>query len=164
MPSPLQGHGEPPLVSGTGASLPARLDLGTVGQVPSKPSDILVVNVVDLVDAEGAYLASRRVTRLSSLGTAPHRARRPSSGRPTTAGGSAAGSSASLLRLSHLVSISLNNLAPIHSRGRAGLRRLEGNGVQIVAAHFGSTLIISRFAAFSAWFGIKHEHFRRSHL
>ena len=61
MPRVLQRDGQPTLVLGAGAGLAARLDLGAVGQEAAQPHQVLVVDVVDLVDAELANLAARRV-------------------------------------------------------------------------------------------------------
>lgn len=69
MPCPLEGDGQPPLVLGASASLPAGFDLPPVRQVTSKPIDVLVVYLLDLLSAEKAHLPPRGVARFPSLGS-----------------------------------------------------------------------------------------------
>lgn len=45
---------------GAGAELPARLDLATLTDVPAEPREVLVVDMLDVVDAELADLSARR--------------------------------------------------------------------------------------------------------
>ena len=54
----LDGHGHRPLVAGTGAELPARLDLAALRQVPPQVGDVLVVDDLDPLRAEHADLAA----------------------------------------------------------------------------------------------------------
>jgi hypothetical protein len=49
------------LVPGARAELPSRLDLAAFGNVPSQPGDVLVIDLVDVVDAERADLAPRHI-------------------------------------------------------------------------------------------------------
>src|SRR5215469_5855047 len=55
---PLQRGGQRPLVLGAGARDPARQDLAPLGEEPPQPADLLVVDVVDALDTEGADLAA----------------------------------------------------------------------------------------------------------
>ena len=57
VPGPLQGDGEAALVLGAGARLAARLDLPAVRQIATELRNVLVVDLADVVDAEGADLA-----------------------------------------------------------------------------------------------------------
>src|SRR5438105_8669788 len=57
-PGPLQGTGEWPLVLGAGPGDPAWKDLAPLGDEPPQAADLLVVDVVDLLDAEGTDLAA----------------------------------------------------------------------------------------------------------
>lgn len=104
---PLQGDRESPLMSGTGASLAAWLDLAAIGKVAAKPADVLVIDVVDLVDTESADLSARGVAGLA----AALRATTARSGSPGAARWSGARSGRSLCRLSHLCAISLVSAA-----------------------------------------------------
>ena len=54
----LQGDAQGALVAGAGAGLAARLYLGALGEVAAQARDILVVNRVYFVHAEGAHLAA----------------------------------------------------------------------------------------------------------
>jgi len=56
-PSPLQRGGQHALVLRAGAALAARIDLAAVADVSTDPADVLVVDLLDLVDAERADLA-----------------------------------------------------------------------------------------------------------
>lgn len=49
-------------MAGAGPQLAARLDLAALTDVPAKPSDVLVIDMIDVIDTEGADLASRGVT------------------------------------------------------------------------------------------------------
>jgi hypothetical protein len=41
------------------AALPARVDLAAVADVPADATDVLVIDLLDLIDTEGANLPSR---------------------------------------------------------------------------------------------------------
>jgi len=56
-PCPLQRDGQATLMVGARPGLAARLDLRAVGQVPPETAHVLVVDVIDLVDAELADAA-----------------------------------------------------------------------------------------------------------
>ena len=58
---PLQRDGQRPLVARAGAGLASRLDLAALREVAAQPRDVLVVDVADLVDAEGTDLPTRRI-------------------------------------------------------------------------------------------------------
>lgn len=49
-------------MAGAGPQFAARLDLATLTDVPAEPSDVLVIDMIDVIDTEGADLASRGVT------------------------------------------------------------------------------------------------------
>jgi hypothetical protein len=53
MAGPLKSHGQHALVTGTGSSLAAGVDLAAVRDVASELRGLFVVNVLDLVDAKG---------------------------------------------------------------------------------------------------------------
>jgi hypothetical protein len=59
--SPLQRDRQLPLVAGAGAGLPARFDLGSLGQIPTEAVDLLVVDLDRFVSAERADLAASPV-------------------------------------------------------------------------------------------------------
>jgi hypothetical protein len=59
--SAFQSDAQFPLMSGAGAGLPARLDLGALGEVASEAVDLLVVDQDGLVGAERADLATASV-------------------------------------------------------------------------------------------------------
>ncbi len=71
MPAPLQGYGEGPLMSGTGASLTPRLDLATIGDEAAQTGHVLIVNIVDLVHTKATHLAMGDVFGLASLSASP---------------------------------------------------------------------------------------------
>ena len=73
---PLYGQGEHALVPGADAGLAAGLNLRLVGEVAPYGGDVLVVDVLDLVDAEAANLPAR----VEPGATPPCSSRR----RPTT--------------------------------------------------------------------------------
>ena len=54
VPGPLNGGAERPLVFSAHAGAAAGLDLGPVGNEPPDPVDFLVIDVLDVLDAEGA--------------------------------------------------------------------------------------------------------------
>src|SRR5581483_7857893 len=58
VPGALHGDGEAALVAGAGAGLPPGLDLAAVRDEAAELERVLVVDVLDLVDAEGADLAA----------------------------------------------------------------------------------------------------------
>jgi hypothetical protein len=58
-PSPLQGRGQHALVLRARPALAAGIDLAAVADEPANPTDVLVVDLLDLIDAERADLASR---------------------------------------------------------------------------------------------------------
>ena len=60
----LEGHGQRALVLGAGARLAARLDLGALREVAAEAVDLLVVDAVRLVGAEGADLAAAAVAEV----------------------------------------------------------------------------------------------------
>ena len=60
VPGPLNGGAERPLVLGAHAGAAAGLDLGPVGNEPPDPVDFLVIDVLDVLDAEGADPAAGR--------------------------------------------------------------------------------------------------------
>jgi hypothetical protein len=78
----LEGDAEGALVAGAGAGLAARLYLGSLGEVAAQARDILVVNRVYFVHAEGAHLAAGYVAvagaAWASAGAAPWPATRAS--------------------------------------------------------------------------------------
>ena len=57
----LHGGGKAPLVLGADTCLTPGLDLESVGNVTPKSVDVLVVDIVDVVDAKGAHLAAPEV-------------------------------------------------------------------------------------------------------
>jgi hypothetical protein len=59
-----------PLVLGTGAGRAARFDARSIGQKPAEPVDVLVIDVVDLVDAELANASTVVVLAKVASGTA----------------------------------------------------------------------------------------------
>jgi hypothetical protein len=65
MASTLERQGQHPLVAGTGARLPPRLDLSPVGYIPPQPSGFLVVDGLGLVDAKGADPPATETTAAS---------------------------------------------------------------------------------------------------
>ena len=71
MPGPLQGHRKAALVLRAGSRLPPGLDLAPVRQVPAEAPDLLVINMIDLVYAEGADLATWRVSGSAALAPWP---------------------------------------------------------------------------------------------
>lgn len=58
MPRPLDGDCHRSLVLGAGAKLAPRLDFATLRQMPAKTGNVLVINFVDFINAERAYLAA----------------------------------------------------------------------------------------------------------
>ncbi len=62
MPGPQNGHPEGPLVLGTDATPPAGLDLGPIRHMPAKPVDVLVIDRLDMLNAEGANPPAGRVS------------------------------------------------------------------------------------------------------
>ena len=71
MPGPLDGGTEGPLVLGAHPALPARFNLGPVGNVPAQALVVLVVDVLDVFHAEGTDSTSGSI---------------PATGPPTGAG------------------------------------------------------------------------------
>ena len=67
---PLQGDGQHALVAGAGAGLAARLDLAAVGNVAAQLARVLVVDLVNLVDAERTD-APAAESATTATGTAP---------------------------------------------------------------------------------------------
>ena len=65
---PLDGHGDLALVTPAGAGDAARLDLAAVAHEAAQGGDVLVVDLVDLLLAEGAVAASRGVDGTALLG------------------------------------------------------------------------------------------------
>jgi hypothetical protein len=57
----LQRDSERALVAGAGAGLPPGLDLAALREVAAQPSDILVVDVADLIDTERTDFTAGRV-------------------------------------------------------------------------------------------------------
>jgi hypothetical protein len=62
VPRPLDCHCERPLVLCAGSRLPPWLDLATIGNMASQTTNVLVIDIDDLVHTKGADLASRVVT------------------------------------------------------------------------------------------------------
>lgn len=62
MTSALDGDGELALMRGTGAGDAAGQDLSPLGHIAAESGDILVVDVLNLIDAEAANLAAASVT------------------------------------------------------------------------------------------------------
>jgi hypothetical protein len=60
VPGALEGRGEDPLVLGTGPRLPLGLYLAPVGNVAAQRYGVLIVYVVSLINAEGAYPAAMK--------------------------------------------------------------------------------------------------------
>jgi hypothetical protein len=58
MARPLNGDGHRPLMFRAGTELAARFDLPTFRQVPPKARDVLVVDILDVVDAKRADFAA----------------------------------------------------------------------------------------------------------
>src|SRR5437763_7868887 len=58
---PFEGRGEPALVLGTGAGLAARLDLAALGEEAAQARRILVVDALDVVNAEAADAATTAI-------------------------------------------------------------------------------------------------------
>ena len=70
---PLDCHGQGALMPGAGSQLPSRLDLSTLAHMAAKASDVLVVDVLDVVHAKRADLAPRSIpptTGAASAGAA----------------------------------------------------------------------------------------------
>ncbi len=84
----LDGDRQRALVLGAGTGLAPRLDLAALGNVAADPGDVLVVDIADVVRAEGADLATAKAAAAS---TAAARAAVPIAATTTTA---PAGSSA----------------------------------------------------------------------
>ena len=61
MPGPLDGGAQGPLVLGADTALAARLNLGPVGNVAAQALVVLVVDVLDVLHAEGTYPPARGV-------------------------------------------------------------------------------------------------------
>src|SRR5580704_5267739 len=61
MPCALQGHRQRALVARACPGHPARQDLAPLRQVPAQPGDLLVVDEVDVLQAEAAHLAAAAV-------------------------------------------------------------------------------------------------------
>lgn len=59
VPGTLDGPRQLALVPGAGAGLPAAADLALIGHVPLQGVEVLIVNLLDLVDAEGADAPAR---------------------------------------------------------------------------------------------------------
>jgi hypothetical protein len=75
----LEGDAQGALVAGACAGLAARLYLGALGEVASQARDILVVNRVYFVHAEGAHFAAWDVAVAGAAGASAG-----STARPTT--------------------------------------------------------------------------------
>ena len=86
MPRPLDGRSQPTLVFGAYSRLAPRFDLGLVRQVPRQHIDLFVVNILDVVHAEGANLPSCIIARSPAAKPATTAAAGSSSG--ATASGS----------------------------------------------------------------------------
>jgi hypothetical protein len=71
MTSPLDGDRKRALMLGAGSGLTAWLNLASVGNVPAKSSNILVVDRADLIHAEIADLAARIVAATAAAKPAP---------------------------------------------------------------------------------------------
>src|ERR1700739_709906 len=65
----LERGGQRPLVPRARTGHAARQDLAPVADEPAQPGDLLVVDVVDLLGAERAYLAMLPLRPARSLGT-----------------------------------------------------------------------------------------------
>lgn len=77
VPGPLDGYSQRSLMLGARAHLAPRFDLAALANVAAKPGKVLVVDMLNVVDREGGYLATRRVAAPAS--------RSPSTGsRPAT--------------------------------------------------------------------------------
>ena len=61
----LDGDGQLALMCGAGAGDAAGQNLSALGHIAAEPCDILVVDVLDLIDAETANLAAASVTHRS---------------------------------------------------------------------------------------------------
>ena len=61
----LDGDSQRALVSGAGAGHTAGQYLRTLGHIAAESGDILIVDVLDLVNTEAAYLATASVTHVS---------------------------------------------------------------------------------------------------
>ena len=68
----LQRHSQATLMLGAGASLAARLNLGALRDVATQASNIFIINLTHVIDAEGADLAAR--AEITSAATAKTRA------------------------------------------------------------------------------------------
>src|SRR3954471_12760658 len=80
----LQGDGEHALVPGARAGLATRLDLAAVGNVATQLARVLVIDLVDLVDAERTD-APATETAATATGTAPRTVIATSATTATTA-------------------------------------------------------------------------------
>lgn len=69
MASALEGNAESTLVASAGACLAARLDLGALGKVLAQARDVLVVDFLDVIDAEPANLAARNIAVAAARAT-----------------------------------------------------------------------------------------------
>jgi len=98
MASALEGNTEGALVTCAGAGLAARLDLGALREIPAKASDVLIVDICDVIDAEGADLAARNIAVASARASAATARATPAAAGPvstaTTAWAIAASSTA----------------------------------------------------------------------
>jgi hypothetical protein len=90
----LQGDAQGALVAGAGAGLAARLYLGALGEVASQARDVLVVNRVYFVHAEGAHLTAWDVAITGTTRAAAGSASRPATRAATAARARAAITSA----------------------------------------------------------------------
>ena len=62
MPRSLDGYPQDPLVPGADSGPAARLDFGPVGDVPAQLLHVLIIDVLDVVHAKGAYPPAWGVT------------------------------------------------------------------------------------------------------
>lgn len=75
VPGSLDSHGQRSLMPCTRTKLSSRFDLAAFANVAPQTSEILVIDVPDVIDAEGADLAPRRVTTATAAAPRPTRAR-----------------------------------------------------------------------------------------
>jgi hypothetical protein len=92
----LDGSGQAALVLCAHAGLSSRLDLVSVGDEPSEPVNFFIVDIVNMVHAEGTELSSRVVTGSPAAPSATRSSAGPTAESSATAWPATAGSSAKL--------------------------------------------------------------------
>ena len=94
MPGPLYGGAQSALVLGANTALTTGLYLGPVGNVAAQPLVVLIVDVLDVLHAEGAHPTARRVTSPGPPTGSGSASRARASGLKAAGTGAGAGTSA----------------------------------------------------------------------